>query len=251
MFRIFLLLFSLIFSNFYSQKISGLVRDEDGNALPATLVFNMATEEKIYTNLNGEFSIDATAGQEIRFVRSGFERNSKIITATDFTSNLNITLTRDAAEIEEVKIVRLTGDIHQDSKNLAKEDKVHQLQREIGVPLPPEKPREKAADFKKDVVGNLLNLAVSPQAVYDLISGDARRMKTEYRYEDMQDNIAWILARVDESYFTELGISPEKSKAFVQFSLGIEPEISRAVKAKNLSKVLFYFEETLPKFLTR
>ena len=251
MFRIFLLLFSLIFSNFFAQKISGLVRDEDGNLLPATLVFNMTTEEKIYTNLNGEFLIDAVSGQEIRFVRSGFERNSKIITTTDFSSNLNIKLMRDAAEIEEVKIVRLTGDIHQDSKNLAKEDKVHQLQRGIGVPLPPEKPREKPADFKKDVVGNLLNLAVSPQAVYDLVSGDARRMKTEYRYEDMQDNIAWILARVDESYFTELGISPEKSKAFVQFSLGIEPEISRAVKAKNLSKVLFYFEETLPKFLNR
>ena len=251
MFRIFLLLFTLIFSNFFSQKITGLVRDEDGNALPATLVFNMETEQKIYTSLAGEFSIDAIAGQELRFVRAGFEQSSKIISAADLDSKLIITLARDAAEIEEVKIVRLTGDIQQDSKNLAKEDRISQLQQEIGVPLPPEKPREKPADFKKDVVGNLLNLAVSPQAVYDLISGDARRMKTEYRYEDMQDNIAWILARVDEGYFTELGISPEKSKAFVQFSLGIEPEISRAVKARNLSKVLLYFEQTLPKFLNR
>ncbi|KIA84909.1 hypothetical protein OA84_00085 [Kaistella solincola] len=251
MFRIFLLLFTLIFSNFFSQKITGLVRDEDGNALPATLVFNMETEQKIYTSLAGEFSIDAIAGQELRFVRAGFERSSKIISAADLDSKLIITLARDAAEIEEVKIVRLTGDIQQDSKNLAKQDRISQLQQEIGVPLPPEKPREKPADFKKDVVGNLLNLAVSPQAVYDLLSGDARRMKTEYRYEDMQDNIAWILARVDESYFTELGISPEKSKAFVQFSLGIEPEISRAVKARNLSKVLLYFEQTLPKFLNR
>ena len=251
MFRIFLLLFTLIFSNFFSQKITGLVRDEDGNALPATLVFNMETEQKIYTSLAGEFSIDAIAGQELRFVRAGFERSSKIISAADLDSKLIIKLARDAAEIEEVKIVRLTGDIQQDSKNLAKEDRISQLQQEIGVPLPPEKPREKPADFKKDVVGNLLNLAVSPQAVYDLLSGDARRMKTEYRYEDMQDNIAWILARVDEGYFTELGISPEKSKAFVQFSLGIEPEISRAVKARNLSKVLLYFEQTLPKFLNR
>ncbi|SFI94153.1 hypothetical protein SAMN05421638_1639 [Kaistella treverensis] len=251
MFRIFLLLFTLIFSNFFSQKITGLVRDEDGNALPATLVFNMETEQKIYTSLAGEFSIDAIAGQELRFVRAGFERSSKIISAADLDSKLIITLARDAAEIEEVKIVRLTGDIQQDSKNLAKEDRISQLQQEIGVPLPPEKPREKPADFKKDVVGNLLNLAVSPQAVYDLISGDARRMKTEYRYEDMQDNIAWILARVGDDYFTELGISPEKTKAFVQYSLGIEPEISRAVKARNLAKVLLYFEQTLPKFLNR
>ena len=251
MFRIFLLLFTLIFSNFFSQKITGLVRDEDGNALPATLVFNMETEQKIYTSLAGEFSIDAIAGQELRFVRAGFERSAKIISAADLDSKLIIKLARDAAEIEEVKIVRLTGDIQQDSKNLAKQDRISQLRQEIGVPPPPEKPREKPADFKKDVVGNLLNLAVSPQAVYDLISGDARRMKTEYRYEDMQDNIAWILARVDEGYFTELGISPEKSKAFVQFSLGIEPEISRAVKARNLSKVLLYFEQTLPKFLNR
>lgn len=251
MFRIFLLLFSLLFTNYFSQKIAGTVVDEEGNILPATLAFNMATEDKIYTNLAGEFSISASPNQEIRFVRAGFGRGSKVVNAGDFNVKITVVLFRDVAEIEEVKIVRLTGDINQDAKNLAREDRVYDLQKEIGVPLPPDKPREKPADFKKDVLLTLVSLSIKPQAIYDLISGDARRMKAEYRYEDQQDQIKWIRERVSEEYFAELGISPEKISAFIQFSLGENPEIAQSVKSRNLSKVLFAFEETLPKFIKR
>lgn len=245
---LFLLLISL---NLFSQNVSGIVSDDEGNALPGTLVFNMNSEEKVYSNLNGAFTISASLNDELRFVRVGFERNSKSIALQDFGSNLHIILTRNTAEIEEVNIVRLTGDINQDSKNLTKVDQVYELQKEIGVPLPPEKPREKPADFKKDVLLTLVSLSIKPQAIYDLISGDARRIKAEYRYEDLQDNITWIRKRVADDYFLQMGIPVEKISAFVQFSMGNNPEITQAIKAGNLSKVLFTFEETLPIFLNR
>lgn len=251
--RFFVLLF-LNFSAFLlSQNVSGVVTDEDENALPAVMVFNMQTGEKAYTDTGGKFSIKAAADSELRFVRKGFERESKIINTTDFTTSLIVSLVRMAQEIEEVEVsfLKLTGDLNRDSQNLTKVDRVAQVEKAVGVPGPPEKPREKPAEFKKDVVNSLLGLSVKPQAIYDLISGDARRMKAEYRYEDLQENIAWIKERVDEDYFDKMGISSLHISAFLQFSLTTEPQISDAVKNKNLSKTLFLLEKTLPRYLKR
>ena len=164
---------------------------------------------------------------------------------------VSIKLYRVAVAIEEVKIeeVKLTGNLETDSRNLTKIDKAEVLNAEIGVPKPPEKPREKPAEFKKDVLYSLLSLSVKPQAIYDLISGDARRMKAEYRYEDLQENISWIRQRIDDDYFVKMGIPQGKISEFLQFSIGLKPEINQFIKAKNLSKILFILEDTLPVYL--
>ena len=154
-------------------------------------------------------------------------------------------------EIEEVKVssLKLTGDLNKDSKSLTKIDKTAQVEKAVGIPGPPEKPREKPAEFKKDVLYSLLSLSVKPQAIYDLISGDARRMKAEYRYEDLQENISWIRQRIDDDYFVKMGIPQGKISEFLQFSIGLKPEINQFIKAKNLSKILFILEDTLPVYL--
>ena len=54
MFRIFLVL-TLSFSSFlFSQKVSGLVTDEDHNPIPAVLVFNMKKQGNIVKAVMGE-----------------------------------------------------------------------------------------------------------------------------------------------------------------------------------------------------
>ncbi len=82
---------------------------------------------------------------KIRFSKVGYERASKKISAYD--SSLNIILIRIPEEIEEVEILNLTGDLNKDSKRLAKEDKVAKLQKDIGLPKPPEVAREKLRNF--------------------------------------------------------------------------------------------------------
>lgn len=253
MFRFCFIIFFSFASSTFAQTVSGIVLDEDYNALPAVLVFNLRTEKKSYTNIKGEFTVQANVNDELRFVRNGFERNTKILKPQDFSNVLSISLFRNPEEIEEVEVtnLNLSGDLTKDSKKLEKFDKVAQLQREIGVPLPPEKPREKPAELQKDVLMPLLFLAVKPEAIYDLISGDARRQKSWYKYEDLQDNIKWIRSKVPDEYFTKMNIPPEKISEFLQFSLGIQPEISKGIKAKNLSKVLFALEETYSKYLNQ
>ena len=232
------------------QTVYGRITDEEQHPIPATLVMNMKTGFQAYSDLEGNFSINGNFRDELRFVRKGYERVSLLFN-NENQRYVSITLYRFAVAIEEVKIeqVKLTGNLETDSRNLTKIDKAEILNAEIGVPKPPEKPREKPAEFKKDVLYSLLSLSVKPQAIYDLISGDARRMKAEYRYEDLQENISWIRQRIDDDYFVKMGIPQGKISEFLQFSIGLKPEINQFIKAKNLSKILFILEDTLPVYL--
>ena len=254
MFRL-LLFFVLSFStSFYAQQVSGIVTDEDQNPIPAVLVFNMKTEQKVYTNLNGEFTISSSPNEELRFIRLGFERSSKIVNSQDLNNPFHITIIRTIQEIEEVKVpaVRLTGDLNQDSRNLTKFDKVAQLQREVGIPGPPEKPRETPPPTIEQVgtISYVLS-NINLFTLYKNISGDAKRMRQLYKYEDLQDNVEWIREKVGDDYFIKMEIPATKISEFLQFSIGVKPEISKYIKAQKLSKVLFVLEETLPKYLNR
>lgn len=253
MFRLFFLLFLLIFQYFFSQQVSGTITDEEENALPAVMVFNMKTEKFVYTSISGEFTIEASLNDELRFVRKNYDRNSKILKEENFIFPLRILMIRSAEEIEEVQVpaYKLSGDINKDAKNLTKIDKVEQLQKEIGVPKPPEKPREKPAEVTKDILLPLAFAQLNVQGIYDVVSGKARRQKNLYRYEDLQDNILWIRKRVSNDYFVKAGIPEEKISEFIQFSIGMKPEIPKYVKAGNLSRILLDMEETLPEYLGR
>ncbi|WP_185145795.1 carboxypeptidase-like regulatory domain-containing protein [Chryseobacterium sp. SNU WT5] len=98
--------------------MSGIVVDEDQNPLSAVLVFNMKTEEKTYTNFDGEFIIKAIANEELRFVRKGFERNSTNVNQQNLNVAVKVILIRSIQEIEEVTIAyQPTGDLVKDEKN--------------------------------------------------------------------------------------------------------------------------------------
>lgn len=254
MVRILLLLVLFFSTSLFSQKVLGIVTDEDQNPLPSVLVFNMKTEHKAYTNIAGEFTVEVAPNEELRFIRSGFERVSKTIHSQDFNAPFSITLFRSVQEIEEVKVpaVRLSGDLNQDSRNLNKFDKVANLQREVGVPGPPEKPRETPPPTVEQVgVFNYVRSNLNFNNLYKNISGDARRMRQLYKYEDLQDHINWIRDKVGDDYFVKMEIPTGKIPEFLQFSIGIKPEINKYIKARNLSKVLFILEETLPLYLNR
>ncbi|QDP85608.1 carboxypeptidase regulatory-like domain-containing protein [Chryseobacterium sp. SNU WT5] len=248
-----LFLFCLSFNSF-GQQVSGIVTDDEGNLLRATMVFNMKTEQKSYTNSSGEFSIEANVRDELRFIRAGFERTSRIVNQYDLSNQLKVVIIRSAENIEEVKVpaVRLTGDLDKDTRNLAKLDKVAQLQREVGVPGPPEKPRETPPPTIERA--GVLRYALSNlnfNNLYKNISGDARRMRTLYRYEDLQDHISWLRERIPDEYFIKMGIPEEKISEFLQFSIGVQPEITKGIEVKNLSKVLFLLEETFPIYIDK
>lgn len=254
MLRIITVFLILISCPSFAQQVSGTVTDDEGNPLAATLIFNMKTEQKAYSNVNGQFSINASVNEELRFIRAGYERNSKITEQSDFSKPLKMIIVRDIQEIEEVIVptVKLTGDLNADSRNLGRYSKVAQLQQDIGVPTTPENPRETPPPTLEKA--GAIKYALSNLNVFTLyknISGDARRMRSLYKFEDIQSDISWIRERIEDDYFTTVGIPIEKINEFLQYSIGTKPDINKYIKAQNLSKVLFILEETFPKYLSR
>lgn len=245
-----IILFFLFIHLFSQQKISGRITDDDGIALPVVTVMNMATDRKTYTSADGAFAIEIDSpDDEIRFIRNGFERSS-IKAMYGINKELNIRLTRVAQEIEEVEVMKITGDIAKDSKAVAKSDQSQIVEDAVGLPQPVGKMRETPADIKQVLIPILLgNLNV--QGLYDLISGDARRMKRQYRYDDLQEDIAWIRDRVDDEYFIKEGIPAERISEFIEFSFVNQPQSRTFVRAKNLSGALSRMENAFPVFVER
>ncbi|WP_294221973.1 carboxypeptidase-like regulatory domain-containing protein [uncultured Chryseobacterium sp.] len=244
---ILILFFTPVFSQ---QKISGKITDEEGIALPAVTVINMATDRKAYTVEDGTFSIEISSpDDEIRFVRNGFERSS-LKAQYGLNKSLNIRLTRVAEEIEEVKVAKITGDISKDSKAVAKVDKSQIVEDAVGLPQPVGKMRETPADVKQVIIPILLG-TLNVQGLYDLISGDARRMKRQYRYDDLQEDIKWIRDRVEDEYFTKEGIPAERISEFVEFAFINQPQSRAFVRSKNLAGSLSRMEDAFPVFVGR
>lgn len=236
---------------FSQQTVSGKITDENGGDLSAVIVINMSTDKKVYSNSQGMFSIEANPNDELRFVKEDFNRISRRVLTNGINSQLLITLYQIPKDVGEVKIVkRLSGDLQQDSRIVAKVNKGEQVKQAVGLPEPVGKMREKPAEVKSVLLPILLgNLNV--QGVYDLISGKARKQKRQYRYDDLQEHIAWVRDRVDNDYFVKAGIPVNKISEFIEFSFAVKPQVRTYVKAKNLSGVLLRMEETMPLFIER
>lgn len=243
-----LLCSTLIFSQ---QTVTGRVVDDNGENLSKVIVINMSSDKKVYSDSEGVFSIVANPNDELRFVKEDFNRISRRVLADGINFPLFITLYQIPRDVGEVKIVKkLTGDLETDSRIVAKVDKGEQVRDAVGLPQPVGKMREKPAEVKSVLLPILLgNLNV--QGVYDLISGKARRQKRQYKYDDLQEHIAWIRDRIDDDYFVKAGIPADRISEFIQFSFLAKPQVRTYVKARNLSGVMLRLEETVPLFIER
>lgn len=235
-----LLLYFICISVFvFSQTISGVVISDESARLPKTLIINMSSDQKVYSNEVGEFSINAKNGDEIRFVRENYERE-KVIVKNDYY--LTIRLTKIPQEIEEVKII---------NKSIS-HSKEEELRQSIGLPKGPEKPREKPADAVDDIVKPLIRIPpmVNIQAIYDVVSGKSKRLRRLYKYEDLQDGLVWIKQNVDWEYFQDAGIVPENMNDFLMFALQDE-KVLRYMKAKNVGGITVALDNNISGYLER
>lgn len=232
------------------QTVTGIITDENDIQLNSVTVINMSTDQKVLGSPSGEFNINASRNDELRFVKEGYERASKRVLTDGINSQLIITLAQIPQEIEEVKVVKLSGNLSKDSRKVAKADLGAQVQEAVGLPQPVGKMREKPAEVKQVLLPVLLG-SLNIQALYDLVSGKARKQRRQYHYEDLQEHITWIRDRVDDDYFVNAGIPPERISEFIEFSFLVKPQIRTYVKAKNLSAAVLRIEETIPLYTER
>ena len=212
---------------------------EDEVLIPKVLIVNMTTNQKTYSDSYGKFEIDANIGNEIRFAKESYRLGKIVIASNQFQS---VKLEKIPQEIEEVKII---------NKRLA-ESQEEKLRKDIGLPKSPEKPREKPADAVDDIVKPLIRIPpmVNIQAIYDVVSGKSKRLKRLYRYEDLQEGLAWIQNNVDLEYFVAAGISPDKFNDFLMFSLKDE-KVLMYMKAQNVGGITIALDNNIDAYLKR
>jgi len=199
----------------------------------------MSSDQKVWSNEAGEFSINAKTGDEIRFVKENYERE-KVIVKNDYF--LTVRLSKIPIEIEEVNV---------ENKKLA-EAKKEELRQSIGLPKGPDKPREKPAEAVDDILMPLIRIppAIKIQAIYDVLSGKSRRLKRLYKYEDLQEGLAWVQNNIDPKYFAEAGITPDKLNDFLIFSLR-DKSVLMYMKAKNVGGITVSLDNNIQDYLER
>ena len=116
--------------------------------------------------------------------------------------------------------------------------KIDRLKKDIEVPTVKKGTESKSKPAKwKDV------LALDIDAFEELITGNARRKKTRYKYEDMQADILQVKEFLGEEYFIENKIPSERIHEFLEFSIIEKPEIKKHMKTGNQTQVMMILEE--------
>ncbi|WP_312297945.1 hypothetical protein [Chryseobacterium sp.] len=237
---------------FCQQKLEGKILNEDGICLSEVLIVNIKNNRYTYSNKYGEFSIEANLNDEIRFVKNGYERFIIKATNANVKVSHNIVLIRRPMDVGEVKIIPLSGDLSRDSKKLSKVDKFHKLQKDIGLPNPPEIMREKAPSLSDAIqLAIPFGISIQLEALYKIISGDARRMKNLYKYEDMQRDVVWLVERMDPTFFISNGIPKERINEFLAYAILQQPRTTHFIKQKNINGAEFEITKALPEFVRR
>ncbi|WP_461376834.1 hypothetical protein [Cloacibacterium normanense] len=126
------LLILFIINTINAQYItSGKIISENNSIIVNTLIINMTTSKSTVNRSDGTFSIMANIGDELRFIKPGYERVSKIISFDSFNNPIIVQLIKLPIEIQEIKLgISPSGNLTQDLK-FFKKSKEKKLNEDI------------------------------------------------------------------------------------------------------------------------
>lgn len=202
---VYIALFCIISNNIFSQTLSGIITNEDQVPLPGVVVINMSTKEKVLTNYEGKFSILASANSELRFVRNGYERLSKVIDRADLLGSIQVSLLKQAQEIEEVEIKeKLSGNLKADNKKLGPPEREAVLTNTLS--------KYKRQKSDPSIMQAKRNEFVQPK-------GEGfETTKIGYKWETF-DLFLYLEKTLGDDYFISLGLTRPQIQPFIFFAL--------------------------------
>ncbi len=197
-----LLLFLFILANsFYAQEyIFGKITSEQNIELSGVLILNTRTDEKTYSDSNGNFMIAAKNNDALRFVKQKFDRITYSVKPEDFKNSIKITLTKSVVVIEEVEIKsKLTGNLREDARRVESVKKVKlnkEIAKYIAEKSDPEIIKPRGGEF------------VQPK-------GEGFSVGKVSNQADQIDLAEDFLEILGEDYFTDLGLKKSEISGFI------------------------------------
>lgn len=249
--RIFLLFFlSAVIAK--AQMFTGEVFLRDNSALYLNQVYvtNLTEHKTVLSDFSGKFSINAKAGDVIRFTSIVTERKDVTVTENMLQGKNNFLELKIAYhDIQEVFISRFkpTGNLRRDVASLKTGQKKMELQKMIGLPepkgdgTPPQLPVASLAGG---------GLTFSIESIYDILSGERKKKERYYAYEKMNFAISEVKKYFGKDYFLKLKIPENLTDNFLQF-VYTSDNFSPQIEAKNMEAVKIYIERYLPIYQKR
>ncbi|AZB08895.1 carboxypeptidase regulatory-like domain-containing protein [Chryseobacterium sp. G0162] len=202
-----LLFLSLIFfihSNAQSY-IFGKVVSESGAEMKDVTVVNIRTDEMAFSNEDGHFMISGRPGDELRFIKAGYDRVVKNVSQENVQSPMNISLIRSTIQIPEVEVKQgLTGNLKIDSRSYNKPKKVQKLEIEMS--------RYIAQKSDPRILAAKPGEFVQPKGEGFFIG------KVNDKWDDI-DLMNYIHASLGDNYFTNLKIEKPLINHFISYVL--------------------------------
>lgn len=198
-----------IISVFFFVKINaqnyifGKVVSEENIEMTDVTVINIRTDERISTNRDGHFMISGRAGDNLRFIKNGYERFNTMVTVENIESPLNVKLIRMATLIDEVEIKKaLTGDLKVDTKNLNPPRKVEKLKKDLDIYI--------AQKSDPRILAARPGEFVQPKGQGFSIG------KVKNKWDDL-DLMSYLQSALGEQYFTDLKIEKSQIQHFIYY----------------------------------
>ncbi|WP_228412512.1 hypothetical protein [Chryseobacterium sp. G0240] len=183
--------------------IFGKIITEDGAEMQDVAVLNIRTDEMVMSNRDGHFMIAGRAGDELRFVKAGYDRLMKKVTQENIQSPLNVTLIRSIIQIPEVEVKQgITGNLKIDSRNFGPSKKVEKLTKEID--------RYIAQKTDPRVLAARPGEFVQPKGQGFSIG------KVKDKWDDV-DLMKYLRASLGDEYFTDLKIEKPQIDHFIYY----------------------------------
>ncbi|PWN60165.1 hypothetical protein [Chryseobacterium oncorhynchi] len=205
-FKLFFLLTFIFFIHTHAQSyIFGKIISEGGSEMEDVNVINIRTDEMVLSNRDGHFMISGKAGDELRFIKAGYERVIKKISQENVQSPMEVSLVRQTIQIPEVEVKQgLTGNLKIDSRNYNKPKKVEKLSKEIDSYI--------AQKSDPRILAARPGEFVQPKGEGFSIG------KVKNKWDDI-DLMSYIKASLGEEYFTNLKIEKPLIDHFISYVL--------------------------------
>lgn len=210
---------------FSQQRISGKIIDEEQNFLNNVLVYNVNKNLKVYSNLSGNFSIEADENDEIKFMKEGFYRIDKLVKNESFNDLMEVKLLRAETLIPEVEIkYKPSGNLAKDSKHFDDSKKVAELKSsvteymksELNEPLPKNViPKSfQGHDFQAGQIDLIKTLG----AVVGLVEKAVSPKITTPNYIETQNFLTKVKDEVNLDIFRKYGMDEERIDHFLTYA---------------------------------
>ncbi|REC78020.1 hypothetical protein DRF60_10170 [Chryseobacterium elymi] len=223
--RIFYTIPFFVSAGFFSQQqITGTVTENSKKNITPVLIINVSNRKSTLSDTLGNFTIEVSENDELRFVKEGYYRFDKKIKQEDFRFPLMISLDKTEIEIPEVKITyKPTGNLERDNRHLNESRKVVSLRSELDEymksPLNEALPDNTVSKtFKPDYNAGHVSILGVLDAAVGLFKKATELKITKANYTETQDFIKKVKEEIDLEFLRKYGMNEEQIDHFLIYA---------------------------------